>query len=134
MAGTASIGLKAGPGGERFSELESDLVRLSGRDAAHAFLAAYAGTCIRIPQTVQEGSPLANAMGLLPAKAFAAEYGGETIHVPMGPLSAANARAAAMRTLLLQGLSVREIAASLKCSDRGVRRARQRLRLQGLLP
>lgn len=122
-----------GPRERQFAELEADLVRLCGHRAALAFFNAFAGRRARIPQTVAADSEFARTIGLEAAQAFANEYGGETIDVPMGPLSQSNAITSAIREYLLQGLQVREITQLVRCSERAVRKARQRLREQGLL-
>ena len=112
-----------------YDELRADLLRLCGEKATKEFFASFAGLQIRIPIKVRSTSPLAQAIGLEAAIAFAAEYGGCIIFVPTG----AQSRAQKLRELLLTGMSCREAALQCGMTDRGARGARQQLEEKGLL-
>lgn len=115
------------------SDLRLNVVRLCGEAAAITFFDTFAGLKLRIPYRPSRTSRLAMAIGHDKAIAFAAEYGGEVMDVPMGELSAWSKRSQLIRTFIQDGMTNRDIARQLGCTDRAVRKARVALRDKGLL-
>lgn len=98
-----------------------------GADAARALAGIYGGTRLYVPHAPRPG-PLLDLLGVLLLARLTYAFGGETLDVPSLPTVSPAERARRVATLSGEGRSAREIARTLGCSMRTVRRHRRMAR------
>lgn len=107
------------------------VAEIAGDEAGRKLTHAFGGQRIYVPSSLGPDHRLARAVGLEVAQMICREIGPGHIHVPTGAGAARNALAQQIEALDVQGLSANQIAETVNCSERTVRRHRSRIRAQG---
>ena len=119
---------------ESWPEVLQRAAEIAGAPAAAGLARVFGGGELYIPrpEAIGEGHPLARAMGLAGARAFARELGGfgSTVSIPLGPNTYTSLRRAAVAELTDEGRSQPYIGRKLGMPDRSVRRWQKRIKLQ----